>query len=92
MLCFGYLCTSVFVLYFMLIVLGGGGWSTSLRWGGGTPFYRFLWFLRGGLLCRFGDECFICLVSCVWRFFRDSTSAGGGSVARNTSSPVVFVG
>ena len=25
MLCFGYLCTNVIVLYFMSIVLGGGG-------------------------------------------------------------------
>ena len=57
-----------------------------------NPFLPVFMVSSGGLLCRFGDECFKCLVSCVWRFFRDSTSAGGGSVARNTSSPVVFVG
>ena len=42
MLCFGYLCTNVFVLNFMF--LGGGGWSPACGGMGAllTGFYGFL--------------------------------------------------
>ena len=44
MICFGYLCGNVFVLYFMLVVLGGRVCQPVVGWGG--PFHRFVWFLR----------------------------------------------
>ena len=41
-MCFGFLCGNVFVLYFMLVVLGG----LPACGGIGGPFHRFVRFLR----------------------------------------------
>ena len=80
----------------MSIVLGG--WSASLWWGGGPFLPVFMVSLCGfpawGHFCkfRFRDGCYIGLVSSSGAPFRLHYSAGGGSVVRSTSSPVVFVG
>ena len=73
MLCFGYLCTNVFVLCFMSIVLRGVVYHPVVGWG---PFLTFFMVSSCGFPAwgrfsklRFRDGCFIGVVSCVRRSF-----------------------